>query len=128
MLHHVTLEVAAPDADRFAELLGAIGFAAVAVPESLGDGYRWFERGGTQVHLAIVAAPVVPPTGHAAFVVAPLDPALARLAGLGFAADERRRHWGARRVVVAAPGGHRVELMEAAPERADRAAPRRSSS
>ena len=34
-----------------------------------------------------------------------------------FAADERRRHWGARRVVVTAPGGHRVELMEAAPGR-----------
>ena len=110
MLHHVTLEVAAPDADRFAELLGAIGFAAVAVPESLGDGYRWFERGGTQVHLAIVDAPVVPAAGHPAFVVA-------RLAGLVFAADERRRHWGARRVVVTAPGGHRVELMEAAPGR-----------
>ena len=40
-----------------------------------------------------------------------------RLADLGFAADERRRHWGARRVVVTAPGGHRVELMEAAPGR-----------
>lgn len=117
MLHHVTLEIAAADADRFAELLGAIGFAPVAVPESLGAGYRWFERAGTQVHLAVVDDPIAPPTGHPAFVVAPLDPALSRLAGLGFAVDERRPHWGERRVIVAAPGGHRLELMEAPPGR-----------
>jgi catechol 2,3-dioxygenase-like lactoylglutathione lyase family enzyme len=115
MLHHVTLEVSGGDADRFAELLGAIGFAAVPAPETLGEGFRWFEHAGTQVHLAIVEAPVAPPIGHAAFVVAPLEPVLERLAGLGFEVEERRRHWGARRVFVAAPGGHRVELMAAPP-------------
>jgi catechol 2,3-dioxygenase-like lactoylglutathione lyase family enzyme len=115
MLHHVTLEIAAGDADRFAELLAAIGFAPVPVPDTLGDGVRWFERAGTQVHLAIVAAPVAPPHGHAAFVVDPLEPALERLAGLGFEAADRHRHWGARRVFVATPGGHRIELMEAPP-------------
>ncbi|HET6829809.1 MAG TPA: VOC family protein [Solirubrobacterales bacterium] len=116
MLHHVTLEISAGDGDRFAELLGAIGFAAVAPPAALREGFRWFEREGTQVHLAVVATPAVPPAGHAAFVVAPLDPALARLAELGFEAEERRRHWGARRVFVTGPAGHRIELMEAPPE------------
>jgi catechol 2,3-dioxygenase-like lactoylglutathione lyase family enzyme len=62
-----------------------------------------------------VGAPVAPPRGHAAFVVDPFEPALERLAGLGFEAADRRRHWGARRVFVAAPGGHRIELMEAPP-------------
>jgi len=115
MLHHVTLEIDAADADRFAELLAAIGFAPVPVPETLGEGIRWFERSGTQVHLMSVVAPVAPPRGHAAFVVDPLEPVLGRLAGLGFEVADRRPHWGARRVFVAAPGGHRIELMEAPP-------------
>lgn len=115
VLHHVTLEIGAGDGRRFAALLGAIGFAEVAVPESLGAGFRWFGEGDTQVHLAVVERPVAPPAGHAAFVVDPLEPALARLADLGFEAEERRRHWGARRVVVAAPAGHRIELMDAPP-------------
>ena len=116
MLHHVTLETTAAGAARFAELLGAIGFAEIEPPPSLSGGHRWFERGGGQVHLAIVAAPVAPPTGHAAFVATPFDPVLERLAELGFEVDERRRHWGARRVSIAAPDGHRVELMEAPPD------------
>ncbi|MFN8111559.1 MAG: hypothetical protein U0R51_00015 [Solirubrobacterales bacterium] len=115
MLHHVTIEVTEAGAERFAELLGAIGFAEIEPPPALRDGYRWFEREGSQVHLAVVGAQVVPPTGHAAFVVAPLEPAIERLAGHGFEVSERRRHWGARRVTVAGPDGHRVELMEAPP-------------
>jgi catechol 2,3-dioxygenase-like lactoylglutathione lyase family enzyme len=115
MLHHVTLEIDAGDADRFAALLGAIGFGEVTVPASLGARFRWFEQDGTQVHLAIVEDPVAPPAGHAAFVVDPLEAALSRLGALGFEVQERRRHWGARRVVVAAPAGHRIELMEAPP-------------
>ena len=46
--------------------------------------------------------------------------------GLGFEVSERRRHWGARRVVVAAPAGHRIELMEAPPGQAGSGAARRS--
>ncbi len=116
MLHHVTLEISAGRDDRFALLLEAIGFSEVDPPAALRDRYRWFESGGTQVHLAVVAAPVAPPVGHAAFVAAPLDPVLGRLSELGFEAEERRRHWGSRRVVIAAPDGHRVELLEAAPD------------
>ena len=117
MLHHVTLEVAAGDADRLGDLLVAIGHVEVTVPESLGAGYRWFEGAGSQVHLAIEDDPDVPRRGHAAFVVAPLEPVLERVGSLGHEVSERRRHWGARRVVVAAPGGHRIELMEEPPSR-----------
>ncbi len=115
MLHHVTLEVSAADVERFAELLDAIGFGPTAVPDALGGDYRWFEGASTQVHLALSRDPVVPSVGHAAFVVAPLGPALERLDELGFAVSERRRHWGSRRVVVSAPAGHRLELMETPP-------------
>ena len=115
MLHHVTLEASPADVDRFAELLAAIGFEPVPVPASLGDGYRWFERAGTQVHLALVDEPKAPAVGHSAFVVSPLEPAIERLERAGFEVSERRRHWGARRVAVTAPAGHRVELMESPP-------------
>ena len=117
MLHHVTLEVAPADADRFAELVAAIGFDEVAVPESLGAGYRWFERDGTQVHLALEDDPDVPRRGHGAFVATPLEQVAERLGELGFEVSEGRRHWGSRRVVVTAPGGHRIELMEEPPSR-----------
>ena len=115
MLQHVTLEVSAADVDRFAELLGAIGFEQSPTPATLGDGYRWFEHAGTQVHLALCDDPTAPTIGHAAFVVNPLGPAVDRLTELGFEVSERRPHWGSARVTVAAPAGHRVELMEAAP-------------
>lgn len=115
MLHHVTLEVAAADVPRFSELLETIGFEPVPVPGSLGEGFRWFERSGTQVHLALVDDPRAPEVGHAAFVVEPLGPAVEALEGAGFEVSERRRHWGSRRVVVAAPAGHRIELMESPP-------------
>jgi catechol 2,3-dioxygenase-like lactoylglutathione lyase family enzyme len=122
VLQHVTLEVRADDVGRFAVLLDAIGFESVEVPTSLGDGYRWFERNGTQVHLALVDDPDVPAVGHAAFLVQPLAPAVDRLEAAGFEFSERRRHWGARRVVVTAPAGHRVELMESPPGQAAREA------
>ena len=118
MLHHVTLEVTAADVGRFAELLGAIGFEPVPVPAALGDGFRWFERSGTQVHLALVENPTAPAVGHAAFVLSPLGPAVEDLAASGFEVSERRRHWGSRRVVVAAPAGHRIELIETPPRQA----------
>ncbi len=131
MLHHVTLEVGPADVARFSELLEAIGFEPVPVPASLGDGYRWFERSATQVHLALTDEPRASELGHAAFVVDPLAPAVERLARAGFAVSERRRHWGSRRVVVTAPAGHRLELMETPPGQAaseDRPPFRRSTS
>ena len=115
MLHHVTLEVSASDVERFAELLEAIGFESVPVPDALGEDYRWFEGAGTQIHLALTPEPIAPPVGHAAFVVAPLGPAVERLEKLGFVISERRRHWGSRRVLISAPAGHRLELMENPP-------------
>jgi hypothetical protein len=119
VLHHVTLEARPEDVGRFAELLGAIGFVPVPVPSSLGDDHRWFEGFGTQVHLALVEAPEAPPVGHAAFIITPLGPAVERLQRTGFEVSERRRHWGSRRVLVAAPAGHHIELMETPPGQAD---------
>ena len=118
MLHHVTLEIAPGDAGPLRRAARRDRVRASARAAALGDGYRWFERSGTQVHLAFTGEPDVPAVGHAAFVVAPLEPAVERLAGLGFEVSERRRHWGARRVVVAAPAGHRIELMETPPGQA----------
>ena len=68
----------------------------------------WFTRAGTQVHLLLMDAPVVPPRGHVAIQVEDLD-------ALGLELEERERHWGERRCHVRAPGGHTVEVFEVAP-------------
>jgi catechol 2,3-dioxygenase-like lactoylglutathione lyase family enzyme len=115
VLHHVTLEVGEADADRFAELLTLLGMAEVPPPPTLGPGFRWFERGGRQLHLALVAEPVAPPRGHAALIVPELESLRPRLRAAGFEVDERRPHWGAARCYVRAPGGHVLELMAAPP-------------
>jgi len=115
VLHHVTLEVAPADIDALGAVLEAVGFRAVPAPASLGERFRWFERGGTQVHLELADEPDVPSRGHAALVVPDLEEAIGRVEALGHGVEERRRHWDARRVVVRAPGGHRIELMEAPP-------------
>jgi len=69
MLHHVSLEVLPDDAERFAELLGAIGFEAVEAPEALGGAVHWFGRAGTQVHLILTERATASALGHAAFAV-----------------------------------------------------------
>ncbi len=121
----MTLEITPEGGDRFASLLNAIGFAEVEPPPKSSGAYRWFERSGSQIHLALVDEPLAPTRGHAAFVAGDgdLQPVIDRLAELDFAIEERARHWGERRVLVAGPDGHRVELMEAPP----RPSPRRSS-
>lgn len=139
MLHHVSLEVQPVDRGRFAQLLGLLGFVATEAPVALRADSRWFERGGTQVHLILEADPTVPPRGHAAFVVDPYPETLATLAAHGFELREARPHWGERRAFVSAPGGHRLELMATSPASstdprgpqtagADRPSGRRSSS
>jgi catechol 2,3-dioxygenase-like lactoylglutathione lyase family enzyme len=115
VLHHVSLEVDPEDAGRFAELLAAIGFDAIESPDPLGDGVRWFDGGGTQVHLILTPAASAPVLGHAAFVAADFDATLGSLRELGFEVDEARELWGERRAFVLAPGGHRIELMAAPP-------------
>lgn len=116
VLHHVSIEVDPDDADRFAELLGAIGFTPVASPEPLGGAVRWFDGGGSQVHLILTEAATAPMLGHAAVAPPDFDAALARLDELGFEVEEARELWGERRAFVLAPSGHRMELMAAPPE------------
>lgn len=115
MLHHVSLEVDPADADRFAELLAAIGFTALQSPEPLGDAVRWFEREGTQVHLILTPAATAPVLGHAAFVAPDFEATVRALGELGFEVEEARELWGERRAFVLAPSGHRLELMAAPP-------------
>ena len=115
MLHHVSIEVSPTDADRFGELLSAIGFTAIDAPTPLGDAVRWFDGDGTQVHLILTEGATVPALGHAAFVAPGFDATLSSLADLGFEVQEARELWGERRAFVLAPGGHRIELMAAPP-------------
>jgi catechol 2,3-dioxygenase-like lactoylglutathione lyase family enzyme len=114
MIGHVGLEVAASDAASLASFFELLGFAAVEPPPTVDDSL-WLEREGTQLHLLVVAAAVVPPEGHVAIVCADYDHALRRLRDAGFPPEPRRQHWGAPRCFVRAPGGHRVEVMAAPP-------------
>jgi catechol 2,3-dioxygenase-like lactoylglutathione lyase family enzyme len=114
MLHHAGIEVAPGDIERTTELWQLLGFELVEPPESLGE-FTWLERDGTQVHLMPTESPAVPPRGHTAVLVADFERTLAALRTHGFAVERRREHWGAPRALAIAPGGHRVELMAAAP-------------
>lgn len=114
MLHHVGIEIAPEDVDRAVELFELLGFARVEPPPTLAK-YTWLERDGTQVHLMPEEAPDVPHRGHLAVVVAEFDATLAALAEHGFESEPAGEDWGAPRVRVLGPGGHRVELMAAPP-------------
>jgi len=115
MLHHVGLEVRPAEIERSLEFWRALGFERVEPPETLRE-YTWLEREGTQVHLMPTDSPTVPSRGHTAIVVADFDAAVESLSKFGFAVERRREHWGARRALAIAPGGHRVELTAAPPD------------
>jgi hypothetical protein len=116
MLHHVALEVRPADIGAEGEFWLAAGFERVAAPRSLGEGYDWYEREGTQIHLMETAEPSKPPArGHVAVVTPEFDETVARLRARGFEVSEGSRHWGARRVKSTTPAGHVVELMEFPP-------------
>jgi len=114
MLHHATLEVMPAELGRAAEFWVMVGFARVSPPVDLAPKYTWFERGGTQVHLAHTESPI-PGAGHIAIVVPDFERTLERLRDSGFEVADKRERWGALRAEAIAPGGHRVELMSAAP-------------
>jgi catechol 2,3-dioxygenase-like lactoylglutathione lyase family enzyme len=114
VLHHVGIEVASADIEAAIGFFELLGFERVEPPETLRR-YTWLERGGTQVHLMPEEEPTVPAAGHLAVVVADFDETLARLQGRGFEVQSKGAHWGAPRAMALAPGGHRVELMAAAP-------------
>lgn len=115
MLHHVGIEVAPADIERTVEFFATLGFAQVEPPAALAEGFTWLERGGTQVHLMHEENPTVPSRAHLAVVTPDLEASLARLHDQGFETRPGRRHWGKPRAHAVAPGGHRVELMAAAP-------------
>jgi catechol 2,3-dioxygenase-like lactoylglutathione lyase family enzyme len=116
MLQHVGIEVAPEDVERSVELWQALGFVLVEPPESLAE-FTWLECDGTQIHLMPTERPIVPTRGHVAVVAADFERAVGALRTQGFTVEERRRHWGAKRALATAPGGHRVELMASPPAR-----------
>lgn len=115
MLQHVGIEIEPSDVGRAVEFFALLGFERVEPPPSLAEGFTWLERDGTQVHLMHEPRPVAPARGHLAVVVEDFEGALTALRERGFEAERRREHWGAPRALAIAPGGHRVELMAAAP-------------
>ncbi len=117
MLHHVALEISPDHVADDSRFWSLAGFEEVAVPEALGDGFTWFEKGGTQVHLMEVDDPSIPPRGHVAIVARDFKETLERLAEAGFEGEERAELWGHRRVKLTCPSGHVVEIMAMAPSR-----------
>jgi catechol 2,3-dioxygenase-like lactoylglutathione lyase family enzyme len=115
MLHHVGIEVAPGQVDRAIEFFLLLGFRQVEPPPSLAE-FTWLERNGTQVHLMPDENPSVPARGHLAVVTEDFEATLDRLRDHGFEVERRREHWGSPRAHAIAPGGHRVELMEAPPK------------
>ena len=115
MLQHVSIEVPPPEVERTIEFWGLLGFARVDPPGPIADYVTWLEREGTQIHLIHNEAATVPQLGHAAVVAPDFDATLERVTAAGFEVEESRRLWGARRAFASAPGGHKVELMEAPP-------------
>jgi hypothetical protein len=117
VLHHTALEVNPGAVQEEVVFWSAIGFAEVPVPEALGDGFTWFERDGTQIHLIHTVDPGIPTLGHVAVVAPDFEAAVGRLAEHGFEVRQGRELWGEKRVKATSPGGHTVELMAAPPGR-----------
>lgn len=116
MIQHVALEVLCSDVEAEAAFWTRLGFTRVPAPGALRERSTWLEdRAGAQVHLVHADEPVVPPSGHLALLRADLDALVEALRGAGVEVSEREPHWGARRVFVRTPAGHRVELMAAPP-------------
>jgi catechol 2,3-dioxygenase-like lactoylglutathione lyase family enzyme len=115
VLQHVSIEVPPAEVERAVEFWALVGFTPVQAPEALGGYVTWVERAGTQIHLIHTDAATIPQLGHAAIVVDDFSATLDRVGAGGFEVEESRQLWGARRAFAIAPGGHRVELMEAPP-------------
>jgi catechol 2,3-dioxygenase-like lactoylglutathione lyase family enzyme len=117
VIQHVALETATADRQAAEEFWRLLGFVPVDPPATLRERAAWVERGGTQVHLLWHDSPTAPPEGHVAVVVDDYHDTLERLRAAGHDPEPRTEHWGVPRAFVRAPGGHRVELMAAPPNR-----------
>ncbi|HMT05731.1 MAG TPA: VOC family protein [Solirubrobacterales bacterium] len=116
MIHHVALEVGPADMAAESDFWLAVGFEPVSPAEALGEGFSWFERDGSQIHLMSTGVPSAPPErGHVAVVASDFGAALERLESGGFTVNKSRMLWGARRAKAKSPAGHVVELMEFPP-------------
>lgn len=115
VLQHVSIEIAPEELERCVGFWELVGFRRVESPESLGGAIVWVERGETQIHLIATEGASVPALAHPAVVVEGFEATLERVRGAGHDVQEARELWGARRAFAVAPGGHRVELMEAPP-------------
>jgi catechol 2,3-dioxygenase-like lactoylglutathione lyase family enzyme len=116
VIQHVALETARADAEAAREFWRLLGFESIEPPWGLRARAAWLQKGPTQVHLLWSDHPVAPPEGHVAVVADDYDATIERLREAGHEVDPRKEHWGAPRAFVRAPGGHRVELMAAAPQ------------
>jgi catechol 2,3-dioxygenase-like lactoylglutathione lyase family enzyme len=115
MIQHVAIETPRDALDAQVAFYRLLGFERVDPPPSLADRAVWVERRGTQVHLLLTDHPVVPPKGHLAVVAADYDATLASLREAGHDPEPRPEHWGAPRLFVRDPAGHRVEVMSSPP-------------
>jgi catechol 2,3-dioxygenase-like lactoylglutathione lyase family enzyme len=119
VLQHVSIEVPPDETERMLEFWRIVGFEEVESPEPLGDSVRWLEHAGTQIHLILTERHTAPVLGHTAVVVPEHGAAKEALREAGFQVEDARQLWGADRAFAIAPGGHRVELMAAAPPTAN---------
>ncbi|MCB0830285.1 MAG: hypothetical protein KDB64_05135 [Solirubrobacterales bacterium] len=116
MIHHLALEVGPETMSAEGAFWLAAGFKQVRVPESMGPGFAWYEREGTQIHLVETIDPSRPATrGHVAVIAPGFEETLEQLDRDGFQVAEARTIWDARRAKVTTPAGHLVELMEFPP-------------
>jgi catechol 2,3-dioxygenase-like lactoylglutathione lyase family enzyme len=115
VLHHVSIEVHPEQVEACVGCWRLLGFERVEAPEALGEYFTWLERAGTQIHLIHTEAATVPTLGHPAVVVDDFEATFAALEDAGHQPERHRELWGEPRAFVTMPGGHRVELMAAAP-------------
>lgn len=115
MLHHASLEVRPEQVEPCVAFWALLGFEWTQPPPLLRERFTWVERAGTQIHLIPVAAPAVAREAHVAVLADDYDAALARLRAAGFEPRPGSNAWGAERVFVRDPAGHRVEVMSGLP-------------
>lgn len=119
MIHHATIEVSfdkVPDEFKFWD---ALGYEKIEMPDPSSI-IHWLQADdGSQIHLypKLYSRIALSEFGHIAIRPYSLNNALDNLVELPFPVvqDEGSRYWGARRVFVFSPTGHRVELMEFTP-------------
>lgn len=116
MIQHVAIETPPDAVAAQVAFYALLGFEQVDPPASLAERATWVERGGTQVHLLLTDDPVVAPKGHLAVVADDYEATLAALRDGGHDPEPRPEHWGAPRLFVRDPVGHRVEVMASPPE------------